>query len=224
VLVLQNATLLTPWPLSASKLYRPSGSRLSAKLVPTSAERVPTMVILHHYVNFHKNHTHFRIIVHMHGVEEYFLLGYYNAVKPAWQYVEAEVNLRPTVSRPFCLGVRHPPGTRDQLFFPLEISFRQLRVYYFVAPSLTRGRVCNLLYNYFWALPEQSLLGRSPAELTTIFYCLISDSPNLEGQVPLWWAEICLFFNPENGADMFLENIAWLSTEYTALNPEGQYS
>jgi hypothetical protein len=35
--------------------------------------------------------------------------------------------------------------TRDQFFFLLEIFFRQLRVYYFVAPSLTRGRVCNLL-------------------------------------------------------------------------------
>jgi hypothetical protein len=70
-------------------------------------------------------------------------------------------------------GVRHPSGTRDQFFFLLEIFFRQLRVYYFVAPSQTRGRVCNLLYNCFWAMPEQSLLGRSPAELTVIFYCLI---------------------------------------------------
>jgi hypothetical protein len=87
--------------------------------------------------------------------------------------VEDEVNLRPTVSRQVCLGVRRPSGTRDQFFFLLHISFRQLRVCYFVAPSLTRGRVCNLLYNCFWALPEQSLLGRSPAELTAIFYCLI---------------------------------------------------
>jgi hypothetical protein len=77
---------------------------------------------------------------------------------------EVEVNLRPTVSRPVCLDVRRPSGTRDQFFFLIEISFRQLRVCYFVAPSLTRGRVCNLLYNYFWALPEQSLSGRSPAE------------------------------------------------------------
>jgi hypothetical protein len=38
------------------------------------------------------------------------------------------------------------------------------------APSLTRGRVCNLLYSCFWALPEQSLSG--PAQLTAIFYCL----------------------------------------------------
>jgi hypothetical protein len=36
-------------------------------------------------------------------------------------------------------------SARDQFFFLLEISFRQLQVCYFVAPSLTRGRVCNLL-------------------------------------------------------------------------------
>jgi hypothetical protein len=39
--------------------------------------------------------------------------------------VEVEVNLLPTVSRPVCLGVRRPFGTRDQFFFLLEISFRQ---------------------------------------------------------------------------------------------------
>jgi hypothetical protein len=59
-----------------------------------------------------------------------------------------------------------------------------LRVCNFVAPSLTRGQICKLLYNCFWALPEQSLLGRSPAELAALFYCLIWDSTNLEGQVP----------------------------------------
>jgi hypothetical protein len=60
-------------------------------------------------------------------------------------FVKVEVKLRPTVSRPVRLGVRHPSGTRDKFFFLLEIFFRQLRVCYFVAPSLTRGRVCNLL-------------------------------------------------------------------------------
>jgi hypothetical protein len=59
--------------------------------------------------------------------------------------VEVEVILRPTVSRSISLGVRHPSGTCYQFFFLLEIFFRQLRVCYFVAPSLTRGRVCNLL-------------------------------------------------------------------------------
>jgi hypothetical protein len=58
---------------------------------------------------------------------------------------EVEVNLRPTASRPVCLGVRRPSGTCDRFFFLLEISFGQLRVCYFVVPSLTRGRVCNLL-------------------------------------------------------------------------------
>jgi hypothetical protein len=35
-------------------------------------------------------------------------------------------------------------------------------------------------------LPEQSFLGRSPVELMAIFYYLIWDSPNLEGQVPVF--------------------------------------
>jgi hypothetical protein len=39
-----------------------------------------------------------------------------------------------------------------------------------------KRRVCNLLYNCFRALPEQSLLGQSPTELTAIFYCLVWDS------------------------------------------------
>jgi hypothetical protein len=59
--------------------------------------------------------------------------------------VEVEVDLRPTVSRPVCVGVGHPFGTRDQFFFLLEIFFRQYRFCHFVAPSLTRGLVCNLL-------------------------------------------------------------------------------
>jgi hypothetical protein len=49
-----------------------------------------------------------------------------------------------TDSRPVCLGVRSPSEIRDQFFFLLEIFFRQLRVCYFVALSLTRGRICNL--------------------------------------------------------------------------------
>jgi hypothetical protein len=90
---------------------------------------------------------------------------------------EVEVNLRPIVSRPVCLGVRHPSGTRDQFFFLLEILFRQLRVCYFVAPSLTRGRVCNLLLLV--------LLGSESRE--TQDHILFSlDSPNLEGQAPVF--------------------------------------
>jgi hypothetical protein len=107
-----------------------------------------------------------------------------------WLLVSEWVNLRPTVSRPVCPDVRRPSGTCDQFYFLLEISFRHLRFCKFVAPSLTRGRVCKLLYNCFWALPEQSLLGRSPVELTALFYCLIWDSTNLKGQVPLFRSHV----------------------------------
>jgi hypothetical protein len=37
--VKQKQTEQTPWPQSASELYRPSDRRLSAKLVPTCADR-----------------------------------------------------------------------------------------------------------------------------------------------------------------------------------------
>jgi hypothetical protein len=67
-----------------------------------------------------------------------------SSTRGLWK-TEVEVKLRPTVSRPVRLGVKHPSGTRDQIFFLLEIFFRLLRVCYFVEPSLTRGRVCNLL-------------------------------------------------------------------------------
>jgi hypothetical protein len=49
--------------------------------------------------------------------------------------------------------------------------------------------ICS--YNCFWALSQQSLSGASPAELSTMFYCLIWDFPNLEGQVPI-------FISPRN--------------------------
>jgi hypothetical protein len=55
-----------------------------------------------------------------------------------------EVKLRPTVSRPVRLSVRHPSGTHDQFFFLLDIFFRQLGVSFAELP-LTRRRVCNLL-------------------------------------------------------------------------------
>jgi hypothetical protein len=88
---------------------------------------------------------------------------------------------RQSVSQSVLVSGAHLRPETNLIFF-LEISFGLLRVCYFVAPSLAWGRVCILLYNCFWALTEQSHLCRSPAELTAIFYCLIWDSPNLEGR------------------------------------------
>jgi hypothetical protein len=64
--------------------------------------------------------------------------------EPASTQVELSVNvkvmLRPTVSRPVCLGVKQPSKAYDQIF----ITVRQLRVCWCGALSLTRERVCRL--------------------------------------------------------------------------------
>jgi hypothetical protein len=49
--------------------------------------------------------------------------------------------LQLTVSRPVCLGIKHPSGAYDQI----SIAVRQLRVDWCGALSLTRGGVCHLL-------------------------------------------------------------------------------
>jgi hypothetical protein len=84
--------------------------------------------------------------------------------------LQVQVNLQVTVSWPVCLGIGLPS---DDCGF-LDVG----------RPLWREDGSVIYLYNCCWALPEQSLLGRSPAELTAIFYCLIWDYPQFGGPGP----------------------------------------
>jgi hypothetical protein len=70
---------------------------------------------------------------------------------------------------------------RDQFSFLLEMFLKQLWVCYFMAPTLARGRVCNLLLlpGLANAVPLESRGTQDHILLPQFF-----SGPNLEGQVP----------------------------------------
>jgi hypothetical protein len=106
-------------------------------------------------------------------------------MKNEWVWVW--VILRPTVSRPVCLGIKPPSGAYDQIC----ITVRQLRVCWYGAPSLTRGRVCRL--QLLLSSPAQSFSGPSPAGLKAIFYCLRFETP------PTWRTRSMYLYPPGTG-------------------------
>jgi hypothetical protein len=105
--------------------------------------------------------------------------------------LELQFFLRPTVSRPVSLGIGPLFGTLDQIL-SCSSFVGQLRCSAFNASSLTRERVCNLLLNCFWALPEQSHFSRSPTELRPNL-TVSSETP------PTWRARFPYLYSPGTG-------------------------
>jgi hypothetical protein len=118
---------------------------------------------------------------------------------------KVKVMSRPTVSRPVCLGVKHPSGAYDQIC----ITVRQLRVWSCGALSLTRGQVCRLQLLLVFA--SAVILGsKSRGTRGHILVTQIPDSSNLEGQVPV-------FISPRN-------RVAQLYPRELGFLPRSQYA
>jgi hypothetical protein len=94
--------------------------------------------------------------------------------------------LRPTVSRPVCLGVKlHLGPTTRFLILPDNCRFVD------VGRPLWREN-WSVVYNCCWSSPAQSFSGPSPTGLMTIFYCTGSRLP------PTWRVRAPVYISSRN--------------------------
>jgi hypothetical protein len=94
--------------------------------------------------------------------------------------LESSLMLRPKVSWPVYLGIKHPSGAYDGILV-LSESFRG---YWYGAPSLTRGLVCRL--QLLLACASAVPLGSESRGTRDILLSHIRLSPNLVGKVPIF--------------------------------------
>jgi hypothetical protein len=81
------------------------------------------------------------------------------------QILSLSLMLWSAVSRPVCLGIKHPYRAYNQIFITVSCGFLDME------HSLWQEDR-SVVYNCCWPLPVQSFSGPSPMGLVTIFYCL----------------------------------------------------
>jgi hypothetical protein len=125
-------------------------------------------------------------------------------------------------------------GHATNFSFSLKFPFRHLRVCYFVAPSLTRGRVCNLLVQLLLGLARAVTLGSKSRR--THDHILLSNLrlpwpggpgpriyiPQEQGGLVTLFLALGLLY-PEDGNDTFLRNVGSHKT-HTVPHPRGRHS